>query len=387
MKKLAIITTHPIQYYAPLFKLLHQQKKLQIKVFYTWGDASLNQFDPGFGKSINWDIPLLEGYDFQFEKNTSKKPGSHSFWGIKNPDLSKNIKAWQADALLVFGWAYQSHLQALIYFKNKIPVFFRGDSTLLNKKNSAENSIKTFLLKLIYSRVDHAFYVGTNNKAYFKNYGLQEKQLTFAPHAVDNERFVKDRSIEAAALRSKLEISPEEIIILFAGKLEPVKNASLLLEAFEKLDQQNTHLLFVGNGPLEKELKAKKSMLKTALRVHFLDFQNQSAMPFIYQTCDLFCLPSKSETWGLAVNEAMACRKAILVSDQVGCAVDLVLEGKNGAIFQSENVADLVEKLRILCQHKSLLENYGRVSSAIIKNWNFGIVVETMQEIILNYAK
>lgn len=388
MKKLAIITTHPIQYYAPLFQLLNQHKKLEIKVFYTWGEAGLNPNDPGFGLKISWDIPLLEGYDYQFEKNTAKHSGSHGFWGIKNPDLIKNIKAWKADALLVFGWAYQSHLQALIHFKNKIPVFFRGDSTLIDKKNSVKNSIKNFLLRLIYSCVDHAFYVGNNNKAYFKYFGLQEEQLSFVPHSIDNERFATERLAEKSLFRQKLGINTDEILILFAGKLEPKKNPELLLQAFETLNQPNTHLLFTGNGPLEKELKAKKTLLKTASRIHFLDFQNQLQMPVVYQSCDLFCLPScgPGETWGLAVNEAMACSKAILVSDQVGCAADLISKGKNGFIFQSGNEADLVLKLQLLCQHQSKLKAYGQASAEIIKSWNFDATAIAIENAILNYA-
>lgn len=387
--RLAIITTHPIQYYAPLFKLLNQHKKLEIKVFYTWGEAGLNPNDPGFGRNISWDLPLLDGYDFQFEENTAKKPGSHGFWGIKNPDLIKNIKAWKADVLLVFGWAYQSHLQVLIHFKNKIPIFFRGDSTLLDKKSSVKNSIKNFLLKLIYSRVDHAFYVGTNNKAYFKFFGLQEKQLTFTPHSIDNERFATEKPIEVSALRKKFGVGSEKILIVFAGKLEPKKNPILLLQAFETLNQPNTHLLFVGNGPLEKQLKAQKTLLKTASRIHFLDFQNQLQMPVIYQACDLFCLPScgPGETWGLAVNEAMACSKAVLVSDKVGCAADLIAEGKNGFIFQSGNEMDLMLKLQNLCRQKSMLKIYGQASAAIIKSWNFNATATAMENAILDYAR
>jgi len=383
--RLAIITSHPIQYYAPVFKLLHQQQKLDVRVFYTLG-ASENLYDPGFNQKISWDIPLLDRYDFQFQKNTAKKPGSDHFWGIINPNLIQEIESWKADAILVYGWAYHAHLKAIWYFKNKIPVFFRGDSTLLNKKNSLKSSIKNLLLTWIYRHTDHAFYVGKNSMAYFKKFGLRNDQLTFAPHAIDNERFAKDYTTEALALRQKLGVKPAEILILFAGKLEPVKNPELLLNAFEKLNQPNTHLLFAGNGPLEKQLKAKKEVLKTASKIHFINFQNQSAMPGIYQSCDLFCLPSKSESWGLAVNEAMACGKAILVSDQVGCAADLVIKEKNGAIFQSENEPDLVQKLQQLTQHKALLAKFGAASFSIIQSWNFTVSAETIQQKILHYA-
>ncbi|MGI4751809.1 MAG: glycosyltransferase family 4 protein [Janthinobacterium lividum] len=384
--KLAIISTHLIQYYAPVFKLLNQQKNLDIKVFYTLGEGGKNQFDPGFNQKISWDIPLLDGYDFQFQKNSAKKPGSDHFWGIINPNLIHEIEAWKADAILVYGWAYQAHLKAIRYFKNKIPVFFRGDSTLLNKKKGVKNSIKNLFLTWVYRHIDHAFYVGKNNMAYFEKFGLKYNQLTFSPHAIDNERFAKDYTTEALTLRKKINVKPEEILILFAGKLEPVKNPDLLLNAFEKLNQPNTHLLFVGNGPLEKQLKAKKELLKTASQIHFINFQNQSAMPGIYQSCDLFCLPSKSETWGLAVNEAMACGKAILVSDQVGCAADLVLEEKNGAVFQSENEVSLVQQLQKLCQHKTLLAQFGASSLNIIQPWNFLVSVKAMQQQMLSYA-
>ncbi|MEO6852236.1 MAG: glycosyltransferase family 1 protein, partial [Mucilaginibacter sp.] len=106
MRKLAIITTHPIQYYAPVFKLLHQRQRISIKVFYTEGQSG-RSYDYGFGKTINWDIPLLDGYPFEWVQNTSVEPGSHHYKGIINPELTKQVQAWKPDAILFFGWAYQ----------------------------------------------------------------------------------------------------------------------------------------------------------------------------------------------------------------------------------------------------------------------------------------
>src|ERR1700743_166628 len=101
MRKLAIITTHPIQYYAPVFKLLQQRGQIAIKVFYTWGGQSVQKHDPGFNKAIQWDIPLLEGYDYKWVENTSTQPGSSHFKGIINPGLIDEVKEWQPDAILV----------------------------------------------------------------------------------------------------------------------------------------------------------------------------------------------------------------------------------------------------------------------------------------------
>lgn len=382
MKKLAIITTHPIQYYAPVFKLLSNNKNLNIKVYYTWGEGSLNKFDPGFKQKIEWDLPLLEGYQYDWVLNVSKNPGTHRFGGIVNPTLISDIKLWKPDAVLIYGWSFSSHLKIIRHFHNKVPIYFRGDSTLIDNQSGFKSALKTVLLKWIYKHINFAFFVGTNNKSYFKKYGLKEKQLIFAPHAIDNERFSIDRKNEAIQLRRKLGINYDAILILFAGKLEDKKAPLDLLEAFIALKNKNVHLLFVGNGILENRVKDVSSGYEN---LHFLDFQNQSYMPVVYQACNIFCLPSigPNETWGLTINEAMACGKPILASNKVGGAVDLVIPGVNGEIFKAGIVGDLKEKLELLLEkEKEGLKIMGESSKKIIEQWSF----EIQANIIANYV-
>ncbi len=370
--RLAIITTHPIQYYAPVFKLLHERKQVEIKVFYSWGEKAINKFDHGFNKTINWDIEILDGYPFEWLKNTSNDPGSHHFNGIINPRATGQINKWKPDAILVYGWAYHSHLKALRYYKNKIPVYFRGDSTLLDEPKGIKKFLKYIFLRWVYKHVDYAFYVGQNNKTYFRKYGLKESQLIFAPHAIDNLRFNADLTLEAAELRSSLKLKQNDILILFAGKFEPVKNVALLLSAFIDLNSPDAHLLLVGNGINEQALKTQANECSVADKIHFLDFKNQTYMPVLYQASDLFCLPSVSETWGLSVNEAMACGRAVLASDKVGAAVDLIKPGFNGAIFKSGSLTDLVFNLsKLIAAGKKELNGMGVYSKELIKDWSF----------------
>jgi glycosyltransferase involved in cell wall biosynthesis len=382
MKKLAIITSHPIQYYAPAFQLLAERRKIEIMVFYTWGEASVRKHDPGFNKKIQWDIPLLSGYPFQWVKNTSNDPGTHHFNGIKNPDLVRQISDWQPDAILIYGWGFSSHLKALRHFKNKIPVLFRGDSTLLDDEKGAKSFLKSRFLKWVYHRVDHAFYPGANTKAYFKKYGLKDSQLSFAPHAVDNARFAEDHRADALALRNAIGLNDEDIVILFAGKLEEKKSPEMLLSAFLNLSGAKLQLLFVGNGPLEGALKLRA---EGHTNIHFVDFQNQSQMPVVYQVCDLFCLPSAGpgETWGLAINEAMIAGKAILASDKVGSAIDLVQPGLNGDIFKANDLNSLTAKLDALTKNgKSALAELGKKSKKIIGNWTFENQVSVFESVV-----
>jgi glycosyltransferase involved in cell wall biosynthesis len=383
--RLAIITTHPIQYYALVFKLLHERGQIDIKVFYTWGENAIQNYDPGFDRTISWDVPLLSGYSYEWAKNTSPNPGSHSFKGIITPDLTRQIETWQPDAVLVYGWAYHSHLKALRYFKGRVPVFFRGDSTLLDATGKLKQYIRTVFLKWVYRYVDYALYPGTNSKAYFKNYGLAEKQLILAPHAIDNHRFAADRNKEVQELKMQLGIAPEAMLILFAGKFVQKKAPLLLLDSFLQVKRETLHLLFVGNGELEQLLKQKAS---THPHVHFMDFQNQSYMPVIYQACDLFCLPSSGpgETWGLAVNEAMACSKAVLVSDKVGCAADLVKDDYNGAVFKAQSATSLAKELELLIDKgKDGLKQMGLNSKEMINNWTFQIQAGAIESAILKH--
>jgi glycosyltransferase involved in cell wall biosynthesis len=385
MKRLAIITTHPIQYNAPLFRLLAQRRKIEIKVFYTWGESVLqNKYDPGFEKVIEWDIPLLDGYEYQFVENISNKPGSQHFNGIINPTLIKDIENWNANAVLVFGWSFRSHLQCLRYFHKKIPVYFRGDSTLLDENGrGVKFLIKKCFLKWMYRYVDKALYVGQNNKLYFQAFGFKEYQLVFAPHAIENERFEMPVRVD---YRKQLSIAQAESVFLFAGKLENKKNPTLLLEAFVRLNQPQTRLIIVGNGQLERELKAKHEGLDPSLRerIIFMDFQNQSLMPDVYKMADVVILPSQGpgETWGLAVNEAMASGRTVLISNKCGCAKDLVIDGLTGHRFESGNYNELESKMKEMSD-KNISQKMGKDAQIMITGWSLEKVAEAIESSIM----
>jgi glycosyltransferase involved in cell wall biosynthesis len=371
MKKLAIISTHPIQYNAPLFRLLAERNKIGIKVFYTWSQSQETEiYDPGFGIRRKWDIPLLNGYDHVFIPNISKNPGSHHFWGIQNPELIHSIDEYQPDAVMVYGWSFASHLKAMRHYKSRVPVYFRGDSTLLDetKHFSINKALRRIFLKWVYGNIDHAFYTGEYNKQYFLAHGLGDRQLSFVPHAIDNSRFSNE--VPVINYREQLGIPQDAVCILFAGKLEEKKDPLLLLNSFIGINNPGVWLVIVGNGVLENELKAAA---KGNARIAFLPFRNQMEMPSVYRMADLFVLPSKGpgETWGLAVNEAMASSVAVLVSDKCGCSFDLVKPGINGEIFKAGDPASIKQKLQQLITDKALLKRYGRNGRQLIGSWAF----------------
>jgi hypothetical protein len=167
-----------------LFQHINERQRIAIKVFYTKGKFE-QYFDEGFANTIAWDIPLLEGYEYTFLKNSGGKlPGQ--FFSIVNSDLIPAIEARQPDAICVFGWNYYSHLKVMRYFKGKLPVLFRGDSTLLDSLPGYKKLLRRFFLRWVYHHVEIELAAGMNRSAYFKWCGLNDAQIIMAPHAVDN---------------------------------------------------------------------------------------------------------------------------------------------------------------------------------------------------------
>jgi glycosyltransferase involved in cell wall biosynthesis len=372
--RLAIVTTHPIQYHSPVFRELAHREAIQLRVFYGW-QGTADAVDPGFGRKVEWDIPLLAGYDHEFVENIAVDPGSHHFSGIDSPCLPGRIRDWNADAILIYGWCYKSHLSVMRRFKGKIPVYFRGDSTSLAPQSRIRSRIRRLFLKWVYSHIDTAFSVGTHNRSYFLGHGLSASQVIHAPHAIDNDRFADESTVSMAqAMRKSLGIDSEAIVLLLPGKLESVKQPERLLDAHRSLDDNNVHLVFAGSGALEATLRAR-----AGLRVHFLGFQNQSQMPAVYRAADLVCLVSKSETWGLSINEAMACGRAVLANHRVGAAIDLIKPSVNGWIVSPDTSEALVQSLReAIKTGKDGLKEYGERSKLIIRNWSIASQVDAI---------
>ena len=343
--KLAVLSTHPIQYNAPLFREIAERRRVEVRVFYGWrGSTGGAAFDRGFGELVEWDIPLLEGYPHEFLENRSKDPGTHWFGGIDCPDAIRSIDDWGPDAILVYGWSFRTHLQAIKRYYGRIPVLFRGDSTLIDEVPGVRRLLRRAWLRHVYRHINLALYVGRHNREYFEAHGLDQRQMCHVPYSIDADFFADPNGVhrvEAEEWRGELGIQRDSPVILFVGKLAPVKAPELLLQAYGAMSSGHAHLVFCGDGPLREQLMRHA---EGQVRVHFLGFQNQSRMPAVYRLGDLLVLPSRSETWGLAVNEALACGRRVVVSDRAGCAGD-VSGHEACTVFRSGDVDALSQVL------------------------------------------
>ena len=372
-RRLAMIVSHPIQYYVPLYRLLAQRQDVELKVFFTWHAGTAAVEDHGFRSSIAWDIPLTQSYSFELVPNRSSDPGTHHFFGLNNPSLVSRVMSWRPDVVHITGWAWLSHLLALRSLRQRgIRVLFRGDLHLLGKARRGPHWwFKRAVLRQVFSWPTGFLVTGTANEAYYRAFGVKPVALFPCPHSIDVAHFARPAQQfeeEAARWRAQLAIASAQRVLLFAGKFERVKRPLELMRAVQLLSDRDVVLIMTGGGELAHEVNTLAASEPARFRV--LPFQNQSRMPAVYRLCDLFILPSASETWGLAVNEALACGRPVLVSDRVGCARDVV-DASCGRVFALAEPEGLVRALDALLYDRNTLRLMRR--GALSRAWSFDV--------------
>lgn len=377
--RLAYLATHPIQYQAPMLRRIAQEPDIDLTVFFC-SDLSVKRFaDPGFGKMIEWDVPLLRGYRYEFLPAVGRTDRI-SFWKPFNYGLRKRLKAGQFDALWIHGYARWFHWVAIIMAKQMgVRVLIRDDATLISTQRSLFKRVfKSAFFLGLKAVCDGLLVTGSLNREYYLSYGIKEERTFLFPWAVDNDFFrAKGRAStkHREELRASLCLEKGRAVILYAGKMTEGKRAADLLEAYIRLSpdsraEPHPYLLFVGDGEMREPLKRRVSKLGWN-SVRFLGFKNQTELPRYYDLCDVLVLPSVYETWGLVINEVMNAGRAVIVSDRVGCGPDLIREGENGYIFKAGNTEELSRALRRVIADTDRLHTMGKKSLEIIDKWSF----------------
>lgn len=347
--RIGILTSHPIQYQAPWFRALAQE--MEVEVYFAHQQSAKEQAD--FGVAFEWDVDLLSGYPHRFLKNRSRHPDVNHFFGCDSPELGELIRTGGFDAFIVSGWYLKAYWQAVRACRRyKVPVLVRGDSQLATPRSRLKRVVKAMTHRWLVRQFDGFLVVGQRNRQYLEHYGVPPTCLFPAPHFVDNAWFeaqARMSSAERDAIRAVWGAGPRTLVALFVGKLIVKKRPGDMLHAMHHLACQcaGTQMLavLVGAGELEVQLRAEAQRLNVAAQ--FLGFKNQTELPACYAAADVLVLPSDGgETWGLVVNEAMACGLPAIVSDAVGCAPDLVTAGETGFNYPVGDAARLADCLK-----------------------------------------
>ncbi len=372
--KLAVIYSHPVQYTAPLFRELANRPGVDLIVYYLSRHGTEVSFDPMFGQAFKWDLPLLDGYNYEFVPNLRKEAGVAGFFQLMNLALIDRLRKAHHDAVLVHGYEHFAKWPAFAAAKSVgSRVVFHGESHLNEPRTALRTAVKSVVLRSLFHSFDAFGYIGTLNRQYFEHYGVPAEKLYLTPYSVDNDFFatkVREAAPRRHEIRTALGITDSAPIILWTAKLTEVKQPELMLRAFAKVrGGRPCHMLFVGDGALRSKIEELVGYWNIP-NVKITGFVNQSQIPEMYAIGDIFAMPSLREPWGLSVNEAMSAGLPVVVSDRVGSSLDLVEQGRNGFIFPHSSVDALATRLDQLVRDEPMRQAFGRRSVEIISKWS-----------------
>lgn len=215
---------------------------------------------------------------------------------------------------------------------------------------------------LLVSRVDRILAFTTDEVSYLHDlYGADPSKISIIPPGVDVNRF---RPIAVNQAKAKIGISPRRRLILFVGRLDPIKRIEVLLEAFSQINRWQIHLLVVGGESEDENLARLKSLarnLKISGRVSFLGQRDQKILPFYYSAAEMTIIPSSYESFGLVALESMACGTPVVASSVGGLAV-LIADSQTGFLLPPNRIQPLTKVISLLSQNQKLRLEMGRSS-------------------------
>ncbi|MFH5805526.1 glycosyltransferase family 4 protein [Alienimonas sp. DA493] len=370
--KVAFVTSHPIQYQVPVFRELTADCGIDLTVLFCHLPDAAAQGD-GFGVAFEWDLPLLEGYRYEVLENVAREPSVTRFAGCDTPGVRDVLRRGGYDAVVVNGWNVKAMLQTLLACRRlSVPCVVRGEANDLRVRPWWVRRIQSLLV----NRYAACCPIGTASRAFYRARGVPGRRLFDAPYCVENDRFAGAAAAGTVGeARTRFGIPEDRTVALFSGKFEEKKRPLDFLKAIAEVADAPgpaPHALLVGDGSLRGECEA--FVRARGVPATFAGFVNQSEIPLAYRAADLLVLPSDAgETWGLVVNEAMACGRPVIVSDRVGCGPDLIESegiGATGAIFPLGDVRQLAQLLADLGRDRDRLRRMGAAAQERVATYS-----------------
>ena len=374
--RLAVVNSHPIQYFAPLYAYLDRDQFLEMTALYCSDFSLRGGVDPGFKQAVIWDVDLLTGYRSRWLGERAKERTPGGFWSLVCPEVWGEIRSGRYDAVMLHGYNYAAYVLSFLAAKSVgLPVFVRSETHLGLQRTALKRWLRDSVLSFAYRFVDAFMAIGSANRDYYRALGVPQKKIYDVPYTVDNDRFIAAAQLteqERADVRRHFGLSLDQPVVLYASKFMPRKHPDDVVRAMKVLRGEGVRasLLLVGTGEMEGELRAL--VAESGLEgVIFGGFVNQAELPRVYAASDIFVLPAENEPWGLIVNEVMCAGLPVVVAGEVGCVPDLVHDGENGYLMRAGDVASLADALRRMLSSDALRREMGRKSLATIRSWSY----------------
>ncbi|MBC7782499.1 MAG: glycosyltransferase family 4 protein [Burkholderiales bacterium] len=275
-------------------------------------------------------------------------------------------------AVVVYGYADAGRLRIIRWCRQRrIPCFVWGDSNMRSEvRTGTKARLKRVVLRRVLSWSSGVMCCGSLGQEYFEHYGVDPKRIYWVPYEPDYAMVGAINPQQIADVKNRFNLDDGRRRIVYSGRLAPVKRVDLAIDAFVRLAAERPmwDLIIVGDGPLGPELRLRVpvQLKDRVIWTGFLD--DQATISALYRASDILILPSDYEPWALVINEAAAAGLAIIASDVVGAAAELVRDGVNGFTFTHGDLQQLIDVMRIATD-EGRLETTKAASAGILQDW------------------
>jgi len=361
-RRIAILTEIISPYRIPVFNALAKHEGVELKVIF------LSETDPVLRQ---WRV-YKDEIRFSYEVLPSWRFRAGGLHFVLNARLAASLKEFAPEAMVCGGYNYSTYWLAQMWARRQKVRFILWSESNARDMRGQRGAIE-FLKARFVKRCDGFVTPGKAAFEYLRLLGAAAESILTAPNAVDNAFFatraeaVKNKPV---AFREKFGLPRR--FLLMVGRLVPEKGVFDLLEAYAKLDsglRSEVGLVFAGDGVSREELMQRARRISPGA-VCFTGFAQREDLAGLYALAEALLLPTHSDTWGLVVNEAMACGLPIIVSSVAGCSGELVEDGWNGYVVPPRDLEKLSGAIDSLLRQLNLKQQMSAHSLERIRNYS-----------------
>jgi len=351
----AILYSIPSPYQENLFELVGNREGINLDVYYCKEHPA----------DRDWKIDSGEyGYE--------SLSGITIYDQYLNPSIIRHIAGRRPDALIVGGYSHPTMQLGIATARTLgIPVILWSEShdrDCQNRQETLRSKIKNQLLPHLIDQCSAFLVPGGLQRQYLEARGAPPNLVFCGTHTCNIEEFYQAAQETNSSTTLEEYGVTEDIVLTFVGRLIEAKGLPNLVDAAASVSEvcNNVGFVIAGSGPRKGELQ-DQAVRHGLDNIYFPGFVNRDELPALYGASDVFVFPSLGDTWGVVVNEAMACELPVITTNAVGSGFDLINDGVNGAIIPPNDADALAEA--IIEVVTSDYVDMGRRSSQIIEKW------------------
>jgi glycosyltransferase involved in cell wall biosynthesis len=366
-KRLAVVITHPIQYFSHVYRELAKLPEIQLRVFFCSKVGLERYHDPGFGLELSWQCDLLSGFDCEFLPGADRV--TRLDWrSLLKVEVDEPLSRFEPDAVLLNGYSHPVVLRAwrwTVRNRRRVLLFGDGNGRTSRDGGRARQLVKRACLAPLVRTVDRVLTLGEANELYWTQLGVAPSRTCWAPLYQPSPEVVtalgSPRDAARAELRARLDVSANQVMVLYSGKFLAWKRVVDLVRAVDVSDRLVG--VYVGDGPCRAECEnAAKSN-----RHRFVGFANVPELARFYASADLLCHPAEREPYGLVIAEAAANGLPILATSVVGAVGSRShgQVGRNAEVYTARDVEQLSSALNRIAADQVLREQMAQESRVV----------------------